>query len=163
MVNSGFRCCWFVGLCQSYMSIALFDSELDGSTALPNIIPVEYQYYRLDAALSSPCVAFPMFIATDCIWPFVYLVNILECYLLHPVYCMGTLGGVVVKAIRYKAEGRGFDSRFVIWIFKWHNPSGRPRNCVDRWWDLIIYACIGLQVEYIYIYTGCTEKHSQHL
>jgi len=27
MVNAVFRYCWFVGLCQSYMSIVLFDSE----------------------------------------------------------------------------------------------------------------------------------------
>ena len=32
-----FRYCWFVGLCQSYMSIVLFYSELDTSTALSYI------------------------------------------------------------------------------------------------------------------------------
>ena len=30
MVNAVFCYCWFVGLCQSYMSIVLFDLELDG-------------------------------------------------------------------------------------------------------------------------------------
>jgi len=42
MVNAVFRCCWFVVLCQSYMSIVLFDSELDGSTALSNINPAAF-------------------------------------------------------------------------------------------------------------------------
>jgi len=37
-----FRYCWFVGLCQSYMSIVLFDSELDGPSALPNINPATF-------------------------------------------------------------------------------------------------------------------------
>ena len=36
MVNAVFRYCWFVGLVQSYMCTVLFDSELDGPTALPN-------------------------------------------------------------------------------------------------------------------------------
>ena len=36
MVNSVFRYCWFLGLCQAYMSIVFFDSELDRSTALSN-------------------------------------------------------------------------------------------------------------------------------
>ena len=31
----------------------------------------------------------------------------------------------LVEALRYKQEGRGFDSRCVIAIFHWHNPSGR--------------------------------------
>ena len=31
----------------------------------------------------------------------------------------------LVKALRYKPEGRGFDSCWVIGIFHWHNPSGR--------------------------------------
>ena len=35
----------------------------------------------------------------------------------------GARGGVVVKVLRYKAAGRGFDG--VIGIFQWHNPSGR--------------------------------------
>jgi len=29
----------------------------------------------------------------------------------------GARGGVVVKALRYKPEGRGFDSRWFHWIF----------------------------------------------
>ena len=29
--------------------------------------------------MSSPCVAFPKYVATDCGWPFVYWVIILEC------------------------------------------------------------------------------------
>jgi hypothetical protein len=30
---------------------------------------------------------------------------------------MGARGGVVVKALRYTLEGRGFDSRWCHWIF----------------------------------------------
>jgi len=37
MVKALFCYCSFVVLCQSYMSIVLFDSKLDGSTALSNI------------------------------------------------------------------------------------------------------------------------------
>jgi hypothetical protein len=37
MVNAMFHYWWFVGLCQSYMSVVLFASGLDGSTALSNI------------------------------------------------------------------------------------------------------------------------------
>jgi hypothetical protein len=33
--------------------------------------------------------------------------------------------GVVVKALRYKPAGRGFDSRLCHLNFYWHNPSGR--------------------------------------
>jgi len=36
MVNAVFCYCRFAGLCQSYMSIVLFDTELDGSPALPS-------------------------------------------------------------------------------------------------------------------------------
>jgi hypothetical protein len=32
--------------------------------------------------------------------------------------------GYAIEALRYKPEGRGFDSRRVIAIFHWHNPSG---------------------------------------
>ena len=35
------------------------------------------------------------------------------------VISVGACGGVVVKVLRYKPAGRGFDSRW------WHNPSGR--------------------------------------
>ena len=31
--------------------------------------------------------------------------------------CMETRGGVVVKALRYKPAGRGFDSRWCHWNF----------------------------------------------
>ena len=31
----------------------------------------------------------------------------------------------MVKALRYKPAGRGFDTHGVIGIFHWHNPSGR--------------------------------------
>ena len=31
--------------------------------------------------------------------------------------CMGARGGVVVKALRYKPAGRGFDSRWCHWNF----------------------------------------------
>jgi hypothetical protein len=44
-----------------------------------------------------------------CMW------NLLQSLLLYFVYRVG----VVVKALRYKPVGRGFDSRW------WHNPSGR--------------------------------------
>ena len=37
----------------------------------------------------------------------------------------GARGSAVVKALRYKPVGRGFDSRCVIGIFQRHNPSGR--------------------------------------
>jgi len=37
MVNAVFRYYWFVRLCHSYMSIVLFGTELDWSTALSNI------------------------------------------------------------------------------------------------------------------------------
>jgi hypothetical protein len=30
-----------------------------------------------------------------------------------------------VEALRYKSEGRGFDSRWCHWNFSLHNPSGR--------------------------------------
>ena len=38
---------------------------------------------------------------------------------------VGARGGVVIKALRYKPAGRGFDSQGVIGIFQRHNPSGR--------------------------------------
>jgi len=31
----------------------------------------------------------------------------------------------LVEALRYKPEGRGFDSRWCLWNFVLHNPSGR--------------------------------------
>jgi len=34
MVNAVFRHCWFVGLCQSYVFIVLFVSDLDRSTRM---------------------------------------------------------------------------------------------------------------------------------
>ena len=33
------------------------------------------------------------------------------------IYIRGTRGGVVVKALRYKPAGRGFDSRWCHWNF----------------------------------------------
>jgi len=45
---------------------------------------------------------------------FVYIVMVW--YVLHG----GARGGIVVKALGYKPAGRG-----LIWIFQWHNPSGR--------------------------------------
>ena len=35
----------------------------------------------------------------------------------HSVNCFGARGGVVVKALRYKLVGRGFDSRWLHWNF----------------------------------------------
>jgi len=49
MVNAVFCYCWFVGLNQSYMSVVLFDSDLDGLTALSNVNPATFtwvQYIR---------------------------------------------------------------------------------------------------------------------
>ena len=37
---------------------------------------------------------------------------------------MGVRGGVVAKALRYKPEGRGFDSRWCQDFSPWHNPAG---------------------------------------
>ena len=37
------------------------------------------QYQKLGAVLSSPCVAFPMCIVTNCCWSFVYWVIIIYC------------------------------------------------------------------------------------
>ena len=39
---------------------------------------------------------------------------------------IGARGGVVVKALRYKPSGRGFDSRWCHWNFQSHNLAGRP-------------------------------------
>ena len=33
----------------------------------------------------------------------------------------------LVEVLRYKSEGRGFDSRWYHWNFRWHNPSGRTK------------------------------------
>ena len=38
---------------------------------------------------------------------------------------MGHAVAQLVEALRYKPEGRGFDSRWCHWKFHWHNPSGR--------------------------------------
>ena len=35
----------------------------------------------------------------------------------YPLYGGGARGGVVVKALRYKPAGRGFDSRWCHWNF----------------------------------------------
>jgi hypothetical protein len=43
MVNTVFRYCLFVGLCQSYMSILLFVSHFDGTTGLSNRNKLENQ------------------------------------------------------------------------------------------------------------------------
>jgi hypothetical protein len=42
-----------------------------------------------------------------------------------PSKTRGARGAVVVEALRYKPEGRGFDSRWCRWIFTLTNPSGR--------------------------------------
>jgi hypothetical protein len=39
----------------------------------------------------------------------------------------GARGGIVVKALRYKRAGRGFDSRWCHWNFSRHNNSGRTK------------------------------------
>ena len=38
---------------------------------------------------------------------------------------MGHAVAQLVEALRYKSEGRGFDSRWCHWIFFIDNPSGR--------------------------------------
>jgi hypothetical protein len=38
-------------------------------------------------------------------------------YVLYLVGYVGVHGGVVFEALRYKPEGRGFDSRWYQWIF----------------------------------------------
>jgi hypothetical protein len=38
-------------------------------------------------------------------------------YIYVPYVYMGTRGGVVVEALRYKPEGRGIDSRWCHWNF----------------------------------------------
>ena len=47
----------------------------------------------------------------------------------HPLVCSSiTLNlrrGTLIEALRYKPEGRSFDSRWCIGIFHRHNPSGR--------------------------------------
>jgi hypothetical protein len=43
-----------------------------------------------------------------------------------PLQAYGARGGVVVEALRFKPESRGFDSPMVsLDFFHWHNPSGR--------------------------------------
>jgi len=54
MVNAVFRYYWFVGLCQSYMSIVLFDSELDVSTALSNINPAVFTGDAVNTGVRNP-------------------------------------------------------------------------------------------------------------
>jgi len=57
MANAVFRYCWFGCLCQSYISIALFDSDLDGSTTLPNINPAAFTWNAIYARCSqSQCL-----------------------------------------------------------------------------------------------------------
>ena len=38
-------------------------------------------------------------------------------YRLSTLECVGTHGGIVVKVLRYKPAGRGFDSRWCHWNF----------------------------------------------
>jgi hypothetical protein len=40
-------------------------------------------------------------------------------------YLFGAAVAQLVEALRYKPEGRGFDSGWCQWIFHWPNPSGR--------------------------------------
>jgi hypothetical protein len=44
--------------------------------------------------------------------------------LLFHTYMKGHAVAHLVEALRYKPEGRGFDSRYCHWNFYWHNPSG---------------------------------------
>jgi hypothetical protein len=46
-------------------------------------------------------------------------------WLILIIYCLLLRGGVVIEALRYKPEGREFDSWWCHGIFYWHNPSGR--------------------------------------
>ena len=47
-----------------------------------------------------------------CAYIYIYVLVSLYC-----VYVLGARGGVVVKALRYKREDRGFDSRWCHWNF----------------------------------------------
>jgi len=50
----------------------------------------------------------------------------LVCSYIYCAYWEGTLlVAQLVEALRYKHEGRGFDSRWCHWNFHWHNPSRR--------------------------------------
>jgi hypothetical protein len=48
-----------------------------------------------------------------------------ECELVSLGECCCNVKSQLVEALRYKPEGRGFDSRWCQWIFHWHNPVGR--------------------------------------
>jgi hypothetical protein len=50
-----------------------------------------------------------------------------------PSFCqinLGARGSLVVTALCYKPEGRGFDTRLGEFFFTLHNPSGRSRPWV---------------------------------
>jgi len=43
--------------------------------------------------------------------------SLIVTYIHNYIFCLGARGGVVVKALRYKPVGRGFDSRWCHWNF----------------------------------------------
>jgi hypothetical protein len=45
------------------------------------------------------------------------IINSLFCIFVAVQYKVGARGGAVVEALRYKPEGRGFDSRWCHWNF----------------------------------------------
>ena len=44
----------------------------------------------------------------------------------------------LVEALRYKPECRGFDSRGVIGIFHWQNPSGRTASNGNEYQEYLL-------------------------
>ena len=77
---------------------------------------VWYRYY-------SPQLNFPLYVCnrttvfSKCYLPneFLYLIDISKAH----------RGALLVEALRYKPEGRGFDSQWGQCDTHWHNPSGR--------------------------------------
>jgi hypothetical protein len=57
------------------------------------------------------CIYCVFIVCTVFLYCFVYV------YLFLFVLSVGTRGGIVVKALRYKPAGRGFDSRWCHWNF----------------------------------------------
>ena len=74
--------------------------------ALPTLLQVKIK----------PTMKIPLFPVTDVDFRAMFLNHLTE--LVKPLHRMvGVRGGVVVKALRYKPAGRGFDSRWCHWNF----------------------------------------------
>jgi len=65
-------------------------------------------YLKEDKAIKTPVLTGIKFSIQVAIMPAAFCSGILK---------LGTRGGVVVKALRYKPAGRGFDSRWCHWNF----------------------------------------------